>query len=165
MSTEVSAILRVSLSSSVSLTVYASSKVQSSSCSRSAVNAPVSWAKVSLNGFGSSCGTDVFSLGFWGRGGGSGPGLEKYMQVSDILANIGAWSASPDVFRISVEGAISVHMDFDMSMSSILLSWLLSVLWRKVYRLCGCVLTYVVHRCISLINFWCFASFMSGLAL
>ena len=60
--------------------------------------------------------------------GGSGPGLKglkNFMQVSDILASIGA---SPDVSRTSVEGAIFVHMVSDMSMSSILLSWLLSVL-------------------------------------
>ncbi len=60
--------------------------------------------------------------------GGSGPGFKHFMQVSGISASTGAWSASPDVSRISMEDDIPVHMDSDMSLSSILLSWLLSIL-------------------------------------
>ena len=37
-----------------------------------------------MNSFRSSCGTGVFSLGSLGCGGGSGPGLENLMQVSDM---------------------------------------------------------------------------------
>ena len=56
------------------------------------------------------------------------------MQVSDTLARTGA---SPDVSRMSVEADIPVHVDSDASISSMLLSWLLSVLWQKVYCLVG----------------------------
>ncbi len=51
-----------------SSSMYASSKVLSSSCNRFAVDVPVSWSEVSLKSFRSSCGTGVFSLGSRGSG-------------------------------------------------------------------------------------------------
>ncbi|KAL0019819.1 hypothetical protein WJX77_009863 [Trebouxia sp. C0004] len=59
----------------------------------------------------SSSGTGVINLGSQGSGVGSGPGFRNFMQVIGILARIGTWSASPDVFRTSVWAAMPVHMD------------------------------------------------------
>ena len=50
------------------------------------------------------------------------------MQGSGILARTGAWYASPHVSKI-IWRVTFLYMDSDMSMSSILLSWLPSVLW------------------------------------
>ncbi len=106
----------------------------SSSCSRLVVDALVSQPRDSLNFFRHAFGTGVCSLGSGGSTGGSGPSFNSFMQVSDTLARTGA---SPDVSRMSVEADIPVHVDSDASISSMLLSWLLSVLWQKVYCLVG----------------------------
>lgn len=69
----------------------------------------------------------MFTLGSQGSGGGSGPDFSNFMQVSGISASTGTWSASSDVFRICMEGDDPVHMEPDMSVSLILMSWLMSV--------------------------------------
>ena len=113
------------------MTVYANSKVLSSSYSRFAGDATVSWPKEYLKPF-RSCGPDGFSLGSRGSGVGSGQKLHLLCKAlgSCVLARTGAWYASPDVSKI-IWRVTFLYMDSDMSMSSVLLSWLPSISWRK----------------------------------